>query len=291
MDGGDDTFYTFAFLTRVLKKRRDISGFDRGGIVFPGLYGGDFRDLSRDEKETRRHQVEKAALRAGRPVCYSTMNEAILPGVGLKQNGILYSAQDGPDRDRALLSVYDLRGVAPWHDFSAKRAPDYRTRALLPFYSYQRSISLARSGDYREASHFSESAYANGPDVLWLIPNLKHNAYRWAHALFESGKPDLAERFYRSIVRWDPQAAEAWADIGTILERRGESADAIAAYKHSIAIDPRNETVHFNLAVAYWKQNDWMNVVSALTHVLNLNPNHRQAQMYLAWAHQKLEKQ
>ncbi|HCJ66199.1 MAG TPA: hypothetical protein DHV62_02440, partial [Elusimicrobia bacterium] len=93
MDGGDDTFYTTAYLKYGEKRRIDINAFDRGGLIFAHPYGKDFRWLSREEKNIRREEVEKSLVSTGRAVYYSTMNEKILPGYQLNLTGILYQVE------------------------------------------------------------------------------------------------------------------------------------------------------------------------------------------------------
>ena len=62
----------------------------------------------------------------------------------------------------------------------------------------------------------------------------------------------LATRHAREACRLDPQAAEAWATLGFVLERRGEQLDARAASKRAVALEPDNWRHHFRLAYVSW---------------------------------------
>ncbi|MEQ1920672.1 MAG: hypothetical protein ABL955_15895, partial [Elusimicrobiota bacterium] len=88
MDGGDDTFYSLSFLTYAAGLRPDVELRDRGGVVFPGGYGPDFRSLTKAAKESRRREIEGRWLASGR-LWYSTLNETVLPGATLAPAGLL----------------------------------------------------------------------------------------------------------------------------------------------------------------------------------------------------------
>ncbi len=286
MDGGDDTFYTLSYLRVVEKRRPDVTLHDRGGVVFPGFYGADFRALTREGKEARRQQVERAALSDTRPVYFSTMNDRLLPGVPLLQEGILYSALRR--RDTTMWDLYDLRGIAPWHTPSTFYLSDYRTRALVPFYAYQRSVQAGRERQWNDAFHFSHTAFTSGRDVLWLLPNLRFNGYTWTQTLFQSNQMVEAEHLGRLVTIWDPQSAIAWANLGVVEERRGQIDAAIQNYQKAIEIDPVSETTLYNLSVAYWKKSDWLKVIETLNRVLAINPHHGAAQNYLNQARARI---
>jgi hypothetical protein len=290
MDGGDDTFYTLAYLTQVETRRQDIGLHDRGGVVFPGFYGGDFRSLPRDKKEPRRLQVEGLTRSSGQPLFYSTMNEHVMPDTPQVQKGILYQlAPDGaggaiPD----FWSIYDLRGIAPWTAPHGRPPTDYRMRALVPFYPYQRSVESGRAERWEEALSYASVADSIGPDVLWLVPNLVHNAYLWGQKIFQSGDLALVRRIYQTILAWDPRESTAWSNLGAIEERAGRLDAAIADYRQAIEIEPSSEAAHYNLAVAYWKRSEWENVVEELKHVLTMNPRNEAARTFLAQAEARL---
>ncbi len=188
MDGGDDTFYALAYLTQVERRRPDLELHDRGALVYPNPYGADFRQLTRDQKENRRQAIERAMLASHRPLYYSTMNEQIMPGVKLSQEGILYRAPSpqmvppspsgrGVGSERPWF-FYDLRGIRPWQ--TVEIFSDYRTRALLPYYAYQRASHAAQEGSWGDAYRYLAVSKSIGPDVLWLAPNALYLESHWA---------------------------------------------------------------------------------------------------------------
>jgi hypothetical protein len=200
MDGGDDTFYTTAYLTQVEKRRPDIRFHDRGGIVFAHPYGEDFRRLFREEKEARRKLVESALLAASQPVYYSTMNPALLIGPQYRQEGLLYTAPRFAS-GHSLWAFYDLRGIAPWMNSGLEALPDYRTRALYPFFAYQAAIAAGREQHWEDALLFLKTAYRTGAGVLWLEPNIRYTAELWSQQLLRQGRSDLTQQLYEWVVR------------------------------------------------------------------------------------------
>jgi len=285
MDGGDDTFYSVAYLTQVEHRRPDIEFHDRGGVVFPGLYGDDFRGLAREEKDRRRTVVEKSLLTRGRPLVFSTMNDAIVPGAALPQRGLMYgSFTSAADMD----SLYDLRGVAPWTASSLQPPADYRLRALLPFYAYQRAMSEARAEHSAEAQAFLRSAYATGSDILWLLPNLAYTLNTWGYAAYHQNRLEAAKEDYAWLARIRPGDASVWTNLGAVADRAGRLEEARKNYEHAIVLSPDSAEAHFNLAVCDWKQKRWPEVVSELTAVLQIDPRYPGAAEYLRGARMRM---
>jgi DNA-binding winged helix-turn-helix (wHTH) protein/cytochrome c-type biogenesis protein CcmH/NrfG len=69
--------------------------------------------------------------------------------------------------------------------------------------------------------------------------------------------PDLAalERaahHAREACRLDPDYGEAWATLGFVLDRTGQHADAVAAGRRSVALEPDNWRHHLRLAYHTW---------------------------------------
>ena len=62
----------------------------------------------------------------------------------------------------------------------------------------------------------------------------------------------LAARHAREACRLDPQSAEAWATLGFVLDRTGNSLDARAAARRAVALEPDNWRHHFRLSYVSW---------------------------------------
>jgi DNA-binding winged helix-turn-helix (wHTH) protein/Flp pilus assembly protein TadD len=78
---------------------------------------------------------------------------------------------------------------------------------------------------------------------------------------YESTRTDLvpdaealqvAYEHARIARRLNPDAAEAWATLGFVLERTGEREDAVAALRRAVELEPDNWRHHLRLASASW---------------------------------------
>jgi DNA-binding winged helix-turn-helix (wHTH) protein len=56
----------------------------------------------------------------------------------------------------------------------------------------------------------------------------------------------------REACRLDPRSGEAWATLGFVLERTGDTLDARAASKRAVMLEPDNWRHHFRLAYDSW---------------------------------------
>lgn len=283
MDGGDDTFYSLAYLTQCEHRRPDVELHDRGAIVFGNIYGDDFRMLDAANKEARRQSVESSLVHSGRPLAYATMNPQILKGVTLRQCGIVYQTGASPNAAETdpYWGLYALRGVAPWMNRSTMPILEYRERALVPYYAFQRAVEEGRANRMTSALGFLDSAHIVGPDVVWLIPNIVNVLHLWAYQGFQSGKSDEARGIYERILRINSADATAWMDLGTIEDHAGRWEAATHDFQESLRLDPSSASAHFNFAVSLWKQQRWADVVRELKLTLAIDPNYPKAAFYL----------
>jgi tetratricopeptide (TPR) repeat protein len=62
----------------------------------------------------------------------------------------------------------------------------------------------------------------------------------------------IAAHHAREACRLDAQSAEAWATLGFVLDRMGESLDARAALRRAVTLEPDNWRHHLRLAYVSW---------------------------------------
>ncbi|MDD5305090.1 MAG: hypothetical protein PHS14_18480, partial [Elusimicrobia bacterium] len=265
MDGGDDTFYSLSFLTVASGLRPDVELHDRGGVVFPGGYGGDFRSLNRDAKEARRREVEGRWFSSGR-LWYSTLNEGVLPGAVLAPAGLIRrplppkaAFPEGP----ALRETLALRRV---------RGGGYRDRALAAFIPYQRGIEALGRGDSVAGVSWIELACAVAPDALWVVPSASYvlgvNGFR----AVERRDWAAAERSYRAGAALEPAKAEPVVNLGVALERAGRTSEAEAAFRDAIRREPRAARPWAALGARLWADQRWADAADAFASAAALDP-------------------
>jgi tetratricopeptide (TPR) repeat protein len=275
MDGGDDTFYTSAYLTLAEGRRRDLELHDRGGLIFPNPYGKDFRLISKTEKQDRRRQIEGAFLGI-RPLYYATFDRKVLPGSVLEPRGLLYEARTPsktvPAGTDPLWEIYSFRGV---YEYRPDRP--YRLRALIPVYPYLRGMPELDSFYLKRAAGF-------GMDIPWLRGNLGWELAIRGYDLTQSGRVAEAEAVYRLAAELDPKAADAATNLGVLSEKSNRLQEAEKWYRRAIEADPKYAEAYYNLGVLFWRQGRWTEVVAMFEKTLALRPDHPQAERYLRMA-------
>ena len=278
MDGGDDTFYSLSFLTVASGLRPDVELRDRGGVVFPGGFGADFRALIKEMKEARRREVEGRWFSSGR-LWYSTLNETVHPGAVLAPAGLLRRPllagspfADGP----ALRETLALR----WSRDAASAR--YRDRALAAFYPYQRGLEALGRGDQAGVSWIELSAQI-APDALWVVPSASYvlgvNGFR----AMERRDWSAAEMSYRAGAALEPEKAEPMTNLGVALERAGKTVAAEAAFREAIRREPRASRSWAALGSRLWADRRWPDAADAFASAAALDPNDSR---FASWAAQ-----
>jgi tetratricopeptide (TPR) repeat protein len=79
------------------------------------------------------------------------------------------------------------------------------------------------------------------------------SAFAEAMRLHQSGDIEGAIRGYLAILAKRPDLGDVRSNLGAAYARLGRYEDAIAQYKQALARDQRNQTIRYNLALAYYK--------------------------------------
>lgn len=67
----------------------------------------------------------------------------------------------------------------------------------------------------------------------------------------EAGRIDQAETLYRESVATDPKVFMAWNNLGELLLRAGEHADAVLAFREAAQLQPTDPRPLFNVGLTY----------------------------------------
>ncbi len=267
MDGGDDTFYSLSFLTKASGLRRDVELRDRGGVVFPGGYGADFRSLTKDEKEARRREVEARWRSSGR-LWYSTLNDRVLPGAELAPAGLLRRplAPKAAFADGAALR--ETLAIRWTREAAAAR---YRDRALAAFVPYQRGLEASERGDGAAVPWLELSAEV-APDALWVTPSASYALGVAGWRAMERRDWEQARRAYAAGAALEPEKAEPVSNLGVALERAGKDAEAEAAYREAVRREPRSARPWAALGARLWAAKRWADSADAFASAAALDP-------------------
>ncbi|MCB4790545.1 MAG: DUF2723 domain-containing protein [Elusimicrobia bacterium] len=286
MDGGDDTFYSMAYLSFANRQRQDLELHDRGGLVFKSIYGTDFRSLTKQDKELRRNKVEQEFY-LNRNIYYSTFNRDVLPGVKLVADGMLYRPLVSPPKYKVVTAepvgkdswpMYSLRGIY------GRKYYDYRSNALAPVYPY---FEAFRSKDKLMLWKYIYNRWAY---VLWVKDNIRYEIINYAFQTFERNLLEESENMYKAVLSLFPDEVSAFVNLGVIAEKKRDFAGSKEWYRKALDMNPKNMDALYNLAVLYWKEENWSEVVKNLKRMLEVKPDDQRARYYLPLAIAKMNK-
>lgn len=271
MDGGDDTFYSLAFLRYAENRRSDLDLRDRGGLVFKNPYGRDFRSLSPAQKEERRVLREHAVASTGL-LHYTSLSDRLLPGWRLAPVGVAR---------RAKLDGEKTSPTEPWDFYSLRfneglNEGHYRHRALMAFYPYMRAEAHRYSGDYASALIFLRWTMDLGSDALWVRPAAGYAATLMGYESVRAGNNDLALALYLFAARIDGTHADPQLGLGLVYERKGRWEDAEKAYRRAAQLNASSGQAYYNLGALLWKQQRWKETAEALGRAVEISPDNQE---------------
>jgi tetratricopeptide (TPR) repeat protein len=125
--------------------------------------------------------------------------------------------------------------------------------------------------------------------VLILGPPLLEDAnHKLPHLVADAGRPHLAEEYLRFVIRWQPESARVYADLGEILFLQDKEDEAIKAYQQAISLDEYLPWIHNNLGVLLLAQGAANQAVNHFQVAVNLNPGNADAHYNLGNAYYSL---
>lgn len=96
--------------------------------------------------------------------------------------------------------------------------------------------------------------------------------FREALAAQQRGDDTLAIRKYQELLKLRPDVIEVRANLGATLARTGRLDEAIEQYRAALAKAGSNSALRLNLALAYYKKNDWFGAVAQLKMLHDADP-------------------
>jgi len=103
--------------------------------------------------------------------------------------------------------------------------------------------------------------------VLLLFATDPQQLFRDAVAAQNRGDDAVAIQNYRELLKLRPDVVEARANLGAALAHAGRFDEAIVEYNIALQKAPSNPALRLNLALAYYKKNDWKNAAAELTEL------------------------
>jgi DNA-binding winged helix-turn-helix (wHTH) protein/tetratricopeptide (TPR) repeat protein len=96
-----------------------------------------------------------------------------------------------------------------------------------------------------------------------------------------------ARRSLERALALNADHTEGWLLYGRLLEALGHLAEGLAAKQRVLERDPSSATVHLQIALSYWNQRRYDDMIAWATRSLELDPQHVLAREYLAGAYLK----
>ena len=118
--------------------------------------------------------------------------------------------------------------------------------------------------------------------VRWLLPIF----LIWCTSLTWSYAGDFAteERIWRQTAIRTPSSAFVWYNLGTVLDKKTNLAEAHASFQKATIEDPDHLLAHFNLAGVAIKLSNYQEAEAELRKVIGLNPRYAPGYANLAHA-------
>ncbi len=92
------------------------------------------------------------------------------------------------------------------------------------------------------------------------------NLYQLAH------KPAEAEAAYRRAVELDPERVSALFNLGLLLQEKGERREAVQLYKRAVKAEPRHAWAHYQLGTLYEAAGNEGNAIESYAQAFALDP-------------------
>jgi tetratricopeptide (TPR) repeat protein len=96
-----------------------------------------------------------------------------------------------------------------------------------------------------------------------------------------------ARRSLERALELNADHTEGWLLYGRLLEALGYLAEGLAAKQHVLERDPSSATVRLQIALSYWNQRRYDDMIAWATRSLELEPQHLLAREFLAGAYLK----
>jgi serine/threonine-protein kinase len=119
-----------------------------------------------------------------------------------------------------------------------------------------------------------QKAHAEAIESLRLQPNLgEGHAALGLYLYYEQADYDGALREFSLAAQALPNDGDVALYMAAVRRRQGHLDEALAAYEHALAIDPRNQVTLYDASQTYFGLRDWQNALRGLDRVLALAPD------------------
>ncbi|MEW5895329.1 MAG: tetratricopeptide repeat protein [Candidatus Omnitrophota bacterium] len=140
-------------------------------------------------------------------------------------------------------------------------------------------LTVLRNQLWRNRNTLMEDAVKKSP--TYIRPHFTLGSYYIAQNRF-----DEAEQMFRKCLGINPHFAEAYNNLGVLVERKGKQKEAVELYERSVEEDSHYVDAYLNLSRYYAKAGRPDLSWNWISRILSVNPDHR---VYAAAAHLHLK--
>jgi cytochrome c-type biogenesis protein CcmH/NrfG len=140
--------------------------------------------------------------------------------------------------------------------------------------------------------------------IPYKAPKDARKAYEKGLQAEKNGKLADAHKYFETAVKLYPNSANAWFQLGAVLQKENEKDAARKAYTQATTIDGKFLPPYLSLAAMSFETGNWAEVLDLTRHILDLDPlnhvsgyildldpvNYADAYFYNAMANYKLNK-
>ena len=118
--------------------------------------------------------------------------------------------------------------------------------------------------------------------IPYKAPKDARRAYEKGVQAEKNGKLADARKYFETAVEIYPSSANAWFQLGTVLQRENQKDAARKAYTQAMTIDTKFLPPYLSLASMAYQTGNWTEVLTLTDHILDLDPlNHAAVTNYI----------
>jgi tetratricopeptide (TPR) repeat protein len=153
--------------------------------------------------------------------------------------------------------------------------------AVILVASATASIGVASQPIVQRTAYQQAGPAAHGSGGTSLASTDPQQVFARGEAALGQGDLDRAERSFRQVLALDPTAAAAYANLGVIYMRRKQWEPALTNLHKAEQIAPQVAGIRLNIALAYYRQNDFWHAIPPFESVVRDQPDSVQARTLL----------
>jgi tetratricopeptide (TPR) repeat protein len=139
---------------------------------------------------------------------------------------------------------------------------------------YNLSYLFEKAGDKEKAAFYLRNAVVLNPDDT-------EGRLRLAERFLDASEWDRAERLIQEVLEKNPGSKEALLMLARIMDAKKDREGLINVYRRILDLDPSDEIVSFNLAVAEYEQGRLDEALARLGSYISRHPSDEQAHRVL----------